>query len=414
MASIKLLRPHSPGQEDLIVSQSNDVVFAGRRWGKTHTGVQRIVRSSLQDVGLYWWVGLGWKSASLKRAWRELKAFAIQYWTALKEKPERYIRESAKELTLPGGSEIWMRTAERPDSLAGEGIRGCVLDEFTLMQELVWTEYVEATLLDHQGWAMFIGVPKGNNWGARLWRNCETGPPGMDWRPGRKGWRAHHYPTSSNPYISIDALDDIRLHTPTGLFEQEYLAKVIDHAGAVFTNIGQCLGSEELSVPQPGHVYIFGLDWGKTTDFTCVPIVDVGERRLVHLARFNGMDYPAQLENIRQLCTLWEPRNIVAEANAMGEPLCDQLIQDGLPLQKFYTTNTTKREIIEALQVGFEQGHIQIFAHDVLMRELEEYTATITAMGNIRYSAPPGGHDDCVMSLALAWNEVRYDLGISF
>jgi hypothetical protein len=409
---ITLPRPHSQGQKDLILSTQNDVVFAGRRWGKTHTGVQRIVRSALNNKGLYWWVGLGWKSASLKRAWRELKLFATAVWKAKGEKPEKYIRESMKELTLPGGSEIWMRTAERPDSLAGEGIKGCVLDEFTLMQELVWTEYVEATLLDHNGWAMFIGVPKGNNWGAKLWKNCLEGP-NENWRGRRKGWKAHHYPTISNPLIKPELLEDIRQNTPQALFEQEYLAAVIEHAGLVFRNIDTCFTSEPLDGPLEGHTYVFGLDWGKSNDFTCVPILDVDERRLVYLGRFNELDYTLQLANIRDLCRVWNPRSITAESNAMGEPLCDQLISDGLPINKFYTTNVSKREIIEALQVAIEQHQIGLYDDRNLVTELEEFEMSLTSQGNVRYYAPEGGHDDCVMSLALAWNEVRYDLGIS-
>lgn len=399
---------------NLITSKLNDVVFAGRRWGKTHTGTQRIIRSALQDTGLYWWVGLGWKSASLKRAWRELKSFTTLYWNALGENPQKHIRESSKELDLPGGSEIWMRTAERPDSLAGEGIKGCVLDEFTLMQEIVWTEYVEATLLDHNGWAMFIGVPKGNNWGAKLWKNCKERPEDADsWYGTRRGWAAHHYPTSSNPYIGKERLEDIRQNTPQGLFEQEYLAKIVEHAGLVFRNLDICCTSAPLEAPQKGHVYIFGLDWGKSNDFTCVPIVDADERRLVHMARFNEIDYPTQLAKILDLHELWQPRTIVAESNAMGEPLCDQLIADGLPIQKFFTTNSSKREVIEGLQVAFEQCNIGIFNDPDLIKELEEFEQHLTSQGNVRYAAPEGGHDDCVMALALAWHEVRYDLGIS-
>ncbi len=332
------------------------------------------------------------------------------------ENPEKHIRESAKELDLPGGSEIWMRTAERPDSLAGEGIRGVVLDEFTLMQENVWTEYIEATLLDYHGWALMIGVPKGQNWGARLWKNCATGPEGSEnWRGKRKGWAAHHFTTLDNPMISSEDVEAIRQNTPHGLFEQEYLAKVVEHAGLVFKNLENCLGSERLAGPKKGHTYVFGLDWGKKNDFTVVQIMDVDERRLVEMVRFNDDDYTIQLGRVRDLYEIWQPRCMVVEENAVGIPLCDQLVADGLPINRFYTSNKSKREIIEALQVAFEQANIKIFDDPVLIEELESFECSVTTQGNIRYHAPEGesNHDDCVMSLALAWNEIRYDLGIS-
>ena len=410
---IILPAPHSEGQERLIYSRQNDVVFAGRRWGKTFTGCQRIIESALEDPGLFWWVGLGWRSASLKRAWRELKVFTRNIWTALGEKPDKYIRESSKELHLPGGGEIWMRTAERPDSLAGEGVKGVVLDEFTLMQEIVWTEFVEATLLDYNGWALFIGVPKGNNWGAKLWRNCKEGPS-SEWYGERSGWCAHHFPTSSNPRLPVERLADIKENTPSSLYQQEYEAKVIDHAGLVFKGIVECFGAERQYAALDGHTYVFGLDWGKKDDFTSIAIMDVDTKELVNLVRFNDIDYPEQLKRIGQVYRLFQPRCIIAEENALGVPLCDQLENDKMPIKRFNTTNKSKRIIIEALQVGFEQKHIKIFNDPDLIKELEEYECVMTKLGNIRYSAPPGGHDDTVMSLALAWNECKYDIGISF
>ena len=46
--------PHSEGQENIIYSRDNDVVFAGRRWGKTFTGCERMLESAIEAPGLYW------------------------------------------------------------------------------------------------------------------------------------------------------------------------------------------------------------------------------------------------------------------------------------------------------------------------------------------------------------------------
>jgi hypothetical protein len=169
---IELKSPHSDKQHDLITYPGNVVTFAGRRWGKTDANVERIYKSMLTAPGLYWWVGLSWKSASMKRAWREVNAIARQVLRALGLDERNYINRSRYEVEIPGMGEIWFRTADNPPSLAGEGIQGAVLDEFSLMLEIVWTEYVQATLLDFGGWASFAGVPKGNNWAAGLWRNA--------------------------------------------------------------------------------------------------------------------------------------------------------------------------------------------------------------------------------------------------
>ena len=169
-ADVILKRPHSDVQRQMIEFPGSVVIFAGRRYGKTDGFVQRIFYWMRQKPGLYWWVGLSWRSASMKRAWREVSTIARQIIQAMGLNERDYINRSRFEVRLPGLGEIWFRTADNPSSLAGEGIQGVVLDEFSLMQEIVWTEYVQGTLLDYGGWAAFSGVPKGNNWAAQLWR----------------------------------------------------------------------------------------------------------------------------------------------------------------------------------------------------------------------------------------------------
>jgi len=58
VATFKLEAPHSLGQRLMIESTANDVIFAGRRWGKTFAGTQRILKGAFTTPGLYWWVGL--------------------------------------------------------------------------------------------------------------------------------------------------------------------------------------------------------------------------------------------------------------------------------------------------------------------------------------------------------------------
>lgn len=98
----------------------------------------------------------------MKRAWRLVTDIARAILKGLGLPEREHINRSSYEVRVPGLGEIWFRTADNPSSLAGEGIQGAVVDEFSLMREAVWTEYLEGTLLDHQGWAAFSGVPKGN------------------------------------------------------------------------------------------------------------------------------------------------------------------------------------------------------------------------------------------------------------
>lgn len=406
---IELIAPHSIGQEELILTDLNSVTFAGRRWGKTEAGVQRIYKSAFDKPGIYWWVGLTWRSASMKRAWRIIKEIARAMYRAIGEDPSDYIREVDKEVRLPNGAEIWMRSAERPEALAGEGIMGVVLDEFSLMKEMVWVEYVEASLLDNKGWAMFIGVPKGENWAALLWRKAA----------GRAGWIQRNYSTYENPFLESKRIDEIRANTPERWFMQEYLAKVIDDAGGVFRRVSEAATAIEQheaikakpasngSKEEAAHQYVFGVDWGQQHDFTVISVVDLALRHVVHQDRFNKIDYIIQSERLKMLAKRFNPVTIIAEANSMGAPIIERLRNDGLDVRPFYTTNSTKEQIIRDLQTAFEIGEIKIIPDDTLIGELQAYEQQQTPSNNWKFSAPDGMHDDCVMALALAWHAAK-------
>jgi hypothetical protein len=66
-------------------------------------------------------------------------------------------------------------------------------------------------------------------------------------------------------------------------------------------------------------------------------------------------------------------------------------------------TNATKAVAIEALALAFERGEVKIPDHPVLISELMAFEGNRLPSGLVRYEAPPGAHDDCVMALALAW-----------
>jgi hypothetical protein len=70
-------------------------------------------------------------------------------------------------------------------------------------------------------------------------------------------------------------------------------------------------------------------------------------------------------------------------------------------------TNATKQQLIENLALHIEQETVSFPEIPELINELSLYGYEITRAGNITYAAPPGYHDDCVISLALAVSEIR-------
>jgi hypothetical protein len=58
------------------------------------------------------------------------------------------------------------------------------------------------------------------------------------------------------------------------------------------------------------------------------------------------------------------------------------------------------------LMLALEQRKLKILNDPVLISELQAFESTKLPGGGLRYAAPQGMHDDCVMALALAWDAV--------
>jgi hypothetical protein len=156
-----------------------------------------------------------------------------------------------------------------------------------------------------------------------------------------------------------------------------------------------------------GHEYVVGVDWGKYEDYTVFSVIDVTLGEQCYVERMNMIDYRRQLPRLMTVNERFQPYEIVAESN-MSEKMIEDMYEMGMPVTRFQTGSKNKQEIIEALQVGIEKKELLILDHEVQMGEMQAFIATRLPGGGIRYSAPEGYHDDCVMALALAWSAGRH------
>lgn len=101
-------------------------------------------------------------------AWEYLKRYA-QPIIADKNESELWVE-------LLNGARIRIHGADNPDRLRGAYLDGCVLDEYADMRPSVWGEVIRPMLADRQGWATFIGTPKGRNEFYDIWARAERDP----------------------------------------------------------------------------------------------------------------------------------------------------------------------------------------------------------------------------------------------
>lgn len=84
------------------------------------------------------------------------------------------INESELRVDYHNGGQVRLYGADNADALRGIYLDGVVLDEFADMDPRVWSEVIRPALADRQGWAVFIGTPKGRNEFYRIWQRSQT------------------------------------------------------------------------------------------------------------------------------------------------------------------------------------------------------------------------------------------------
>lgn len=88
------------------------------------------------------------------------------------------VNESELRVDYANGGQVRLFGADNPDALRGIYLDGVVLDEHADMDPRVWGEIIRPALADRQGWAVFIGTPKGRNSFHEIWKRAQAEP---DW-----------------------------------------------------------------------------------------------------------------------------------------------------------------------------------------------------------------------------------------
>lgn len=153
--------PYTPREQFLPFHQRTDrwaCLVVHRRGGKTVACVNDLIARALytpKENARYAYIAPFYRQAK-DVAWSYLKHYAKDI---IKGSP----RESELRVELINGSWITLYGADNPDALRGIYLDGVVLDEFGDCRPSLWGQVILPTLVDRQGWAVFIGTPKGKN-----------------------------------------------------------------------------------------------------------------------------------------------------------------------------------------------------------------------------------------------------------
>ena len=293
-------------------------------------------------------------------------------------------------ISLKNGSEIIFRSAERYDNIRGYTIDYCIIDEAAFIKEEAWTEAIKPTLLVRGKKCLFLSTPKGKNWFYKLYQ--------MGLSDAHNEYKSYKGTSMDNPYADVKEIEDSRKTLPENVFRQEYLADFIEGGGEVFNGI-----KTFVEYPSPkGRMYC-GIDLGRQEDYTVATFMDE-KGDVIDIYRERQTEWTKIIDNIVRLLKKHKAEAII-EVNSIGDVIYEQLKKKYNKIDPFVTNNKSKQEIIEGLILDFNEGNLYIPSETLfgpLYNELQSFTYEYSPKTRaIKYGAPTGLHDDCVMSLAI-------------
>lgn len=132
------------------------VLVIHRRAGKTTAAINHLQRSALMNRNSrYAYIAPTYKMAK-NVAWDIAKQYS-------KTIPGVEYNEAELTVKYPNGSKLTLFGSDNPDALRGMGLWGVVFDEYSQQPSNIFTEIIRPALADHQGYAIWIGTPKGKN-----------------------------------------------------------------------------------------------------------------------------------------------------------------------------------------------------------------------------------------------------------
>lgn len=378
---IQINNEHSGQLKVLSEAKRFNVLDCGRRWGKSALAVNLLCEPALD----------GYPVAYFAPFYKLLEGTYKELYSVLNSVTSKKHENQFIELVTGGSIEFW--SLENPLAGRSRKYKVAIIDEAAFNRNLwqSWTEAIRPTLTDLKGSAWFMSTPKGKNDFYKLWMRGQTGEP---------DWMSWQMPTITNPFIDASEIEAARRDLPELAFKQEYLAEFNDNVANPFglDYIRICTGQMS---NEPAVCY--GIDLAKSFDWTVI----IGLDKFGTVCYFDRFQRPwnETKEIIRRL-----PRAAIKiDSTGVGDPITEDIQRDRGDVHSFKYTSTSKQQLMEGLAAAIHQRRV-IFPEGVIKAELESFEYQMTGTG-VKYTAPPGLHDDCVNALALAWSMYVQDSG---
>lgn len=376
-----------PYQKAIIDSPARyTITEAATKSGKTASHIVWLFEQALlckrnQSV---WWIAPTYTQAKMSFDRMKVQISDRAFYT---------VNETNLFITLVHGAKIYFKTAEKPDNLFGDDVYAFVFDEFTRGREAAWFA-LRSTITSTGGKGKFIGNVKGSrNWGHKLAMRAKSNED-----PDYEYFQITAYDASSAGMLTKDGrpfIEEIRAakkDLPENVFKELYLAEATDEGSNPFNLRAIRLCIEEIST-MPAICY--GVDLAKSFDYT----VEIGLDKTGAVCHFDR--YQTDWRNTTgRIKALNKP--MALDSTGVGDPIGEDVASAVADVELFKFTELSRQQLLEGLAVAIQKRLIT-FPEGRITYELEQFEY-VYSNRFVKYAAPEGEHDDCVMALALAWH----------
>lgn len=417
---------------------------AGRRGGKTRAALQEVLKG-IDELSREWvrlpgqrpqtaeaaqlipsihvWTVAPTK-AQMFQVWNEMQAFipegmvarsnpysqgtrggsrgsgfkenALHVWLEFKDRTGKHLRNRPRPIVF------WeLRSADNSESLQSAGLDFLHVTEAQDIDEVAWNKMRPMiSSPGRAGRALIEGIPpRGRaHWFARYYARSEREPNSR-----REAFRWSY---EDNPLMSADQRQEI-LEDKDVMMEEEwnrlYMAIQPEGAGAFFQKTDVAASATELSRPEPGAVYVAGLDLGRSNDATVLIIKNRKTRASVHAIELRKTDWVLQKETILSAARYWGLKQIVMDSTGLGgqfarDEMYMELATQGINLTPFNFTPLSKyHDLFVPYRLSLEQGTVTFPASWIKLQEqLQDIQHRETSNRGHVFSSVSGGHDDWV------------------
>jgi len=395
--------PHAAQYEILTDKSKEKVIAAGRRFGK----------SEMCAVDMLWYALYGKKipnkqfiiSQSQDQAniiYSTIYSFVMNN-QKLRDRVVKVIWTPFPEMRFDNGSVIEARSTSYDGKyLRGRAAHRIFVDEAAFIKDSIIKEVVLPMLTDWDGDLVLISTPNGRNYFYEMYQKGQKTE-----NERTKSWQ---FPSYANPFISHAHIEEQKKNMLDLQFRTEYMAEFIDDQHAVFKweHINDAMDSfDESFEKEPNHIYYIGVDVAVQADYTAITVIDAtnpNKCKVVYTERFNNKPYEYIYNRVVSCIMQFNPLKVLIDETGVGAGITEQLMQVSPQVEGFTFSMPAKISLINTLKLGLEQRRIKISdKNENYINELKYYEYEITSQGNVKMHAPSNKFDDCVISLALAF-----------